>query len=177
MTSDELRNCIHVASSTSSIGLIPEATAKRPAGHVLISGGFHVNYFGGGGSLATASFPENAFSWESRSKAHFISNDAEITSYGISIKEELPIGKRVEVFIKSASSSAALHPSTSADMPPGYAMTGGGAEVRWNHPGSLLWRLYPLIETTNQEFTASAKAHFGETISTVTAYAMGIKLV
>lgn len=177
MSKDDLRNCIHVTSTTSSIGLTPEATATTPQGNILVSGGFHVNYFGGGGNLATASFPENAFAWKAKSKAHFVVNDAEITSHGISIKENLPIGKRVEVFIKSVGSASAVHPSASADLPPGYAMTGGGGEIHWQQPGCLLWRLYPLIETTNQEFTASGKAHFGVTTATVTAYAMGIKLV
>ena len=177
MTRDELRNHIHIESSTSSIGLTPEVTATRPADYALISGGFSVNYFGGGGNLGTASFPENSFAWKARSKAHFIANDAEITSYAISIKENLPIGKRVEVLIKSVNSSSAEHPSASADLPPGYAMTGGGGDVRWQHPGILLWRLYPLINTTNQEFTASAKAHAASTLGTINAYAIGIKLV
>lgn len=177
MTKDDLINSIHIASTTGSVAHYPEATALPPAGYVIISGGFRVNYFGGDGNLATASFPENAFAWKAKSKDHFLSNDAEITSYALAIKENLPIGKRVEVFIKSVQSSSAAHPSASADIPPGYVMTGGGGEVHWQNPGNLLWRLYPLIQTTNQEFTASSKDHMQSSPATITAYAMGIKLV
>ncbi len=179
MSRDELLNYIHVGRDESGLSQHPEASESLPPGYLLVSGGFHVNWVDFnpvGGNLATASFPENALAWKARSKDHYGVSKANLTAYAIGIKEKLPAGK-IERSIQTKDSTHAQHPSATADVLPGFVITGGGAEVHWTGAGSLLWKLRPTTQTTNQDFSAGSKDHQAVSPATLTAYSLGIKLV
>jgi hypothetical protein len=178
MSRSELLNHIHIGRNESGLAQHPEASESVPPGYLLISGGFHVNWLDfnpSGGNLATASFPENALSWKARSKDHSIVSRANLTVYSIGIKEQLPVG-RIESSIQTADSAHAQHPSATADVLPGFVLTGGGAEVHWTGSGNLLWKLRPVTQTTNQDFSAGSKDHEHYSPATLTTYSIGIKL-
>ncbi|MBW4418692.1 MAG: hypothetical protein KME13_05635 [Myxacorys californica WJT36-NPBG1] len=179
MPRDALRDHIHIGRSVSELAQHPEVSESVPPGYLLISGGFHVNWLdfnSHGGNLATASFPENAFSWKARSKDHMTISPAILSVYAIGIRENLPVG-RVQHSIQTKDSGHAAHPSTTADVLPGFALVGGGAEIHWSGEGNLLWQLRPTTDLANQDFTAGGKDHMKPSPATLTAYSIGIKIV
>jgi hypothetical protein len=174
MSREELLQSIFINTADSGYGQHPEASATTPEGFLLISGGFRVDW-SGAGNLATASFPSSNFSWTARSKDHQIVSPANLKVWAISLRERLPVG-RVSVTIDAVSSSSSPHPASSADVRDGFALTGGGAEVHWRGAGSLLWKLEPATRTSNQEFSAASKDHVIPDPSTLTTYALGIRI-
>jgi hypothetical protein len=178
MSRGELLKHIHVGRDESGLAQHPEASETMPGGYLLVSGGFYVNWADfnpNGGNLATASFPENALAWKARSKDHSVVSRANLTVYAIGIKETLPVG-RVERSIQTKDSGHAQHPSATADVLPGFVLTGGGAEVHWTGAGNLLWQLRPTTETTNQDFTAGSKDHEHVSPATLTTSPFKVNL-
>lgn len=175
MTRDQLLRSVHVSRSDSGTAPHPEAEAGIPSSrdYALVGGGFKVNWYGAG-NLATASFPATDYSWKARSKDHVVSDPASIRSFAISLRRDLPVG-RVSSVIVHADSGQAQHPAAVATLPPGYALTGGGAEVHYRGAGNLLWRLEPST-TWTPAFTAASKDHHIADPATLTAYALGIRL-
>lgn len=177
MQRDELLKHIHVGRDE-SVAQHPEAAASIPPGYLLVSGGFHVNWFDFnpyGGNLATASFPEDESLWKARSKDHYVVSRANLTVYAIGIKEKLPVGK-IERSIQAKNSESAPHPSATAEVLPGFVLTGGGADVHWRDPGNMLWKLRPAVETTNQDFNAGSKDHQVTSPASLTVYSIGIRI-
>lgn len=178
MSREQLLAAIHINTNESGLGEHPEATATLPARFLLVSGGFKVDWKtrpDSFGNLATASFPSTNLSWTGRSKDHEVASPANLRAYAIGLRGDLPVG-RVEVAIERQTSSTSQHPSSVADVTPGFALTGGGAEAHWQTSGSLLWKLEPMTQTSNQEFRAGAKDHITAEPATITAYALGIKI-
>lgn len=62
-----------------------------------------------------------------------------------------------------------------ATVEPGYALTGGGGDVHWSGAGNLLWRLEP--SAWGPGFTAASKDHLWSSPASITAYAMGMRIV
>jgi len=168
----------------------PNATATLPEGYSLLGGGFKTLY---PGNLATASFPESSISW----KAHYdrnIPGRSILSAYAIGIKtklttkdtngNEVPTGQTITTSFQSSSSLAKPHPVSVANVIPGYALCGGGAEVHYN-VGNYLWSLEPsptLHKITDplvdQSFTGKSKDHVEmRDPSIITTYAMGIKMM
>jgi hypothetical protein len=175
MSREQLLGAIHISTGDSGAAPHPEATATLPDGFVLVGGGAKVEWTGAG-NLLTASFPSTDRSWTARSKDHEESSPANIRAYAIGLRENLPIG-RVQAAIVPQDSGAAPHPSAVADMTDGFALTGGGADVHWTGAGNLLWRLEPTTSTANQEFRASAKDHDVPDPSSMTVFALGIRII
>ena len=178
LTRSQLLQYIHVATNESGSAQHPEASESMPPGYLLVSGGFNIDwrsYNPSGGNLATASFPDNAFEWKARSKDHGTISTANLTVYAIGIKEDLPVGRIIRS-IQTKESSHTAHPQAGADVIPGFALVGGGAEVNWSGPGNLLWKLRPTIEVTNQGYAAGSKDHEFPDPASLTAYSVGIKL-
>ena len=179
LTRDELRANLTVSIAESGLASHPEASVSVPGGFVLLGGGFIVAWQAGnpnGGNLATASFPETNQTWKARSKDHFVASPANLSVYAIGIRENI-VGKKVDLNIVSATSGSSQHPSQTVVLTPGYALTGGGAEVHWSEPGNLLWRLKPTTQTAIQDFSAASKDHGALSPATITTYALGIRLV
>jgi hypothetical protein len=175
MTRNQILDNIHVEVQDSGVGNHPEAAATVPGQHVLVSGGFKVEW-AGAGNLGTASFPETNSSWKARSKEHNIADPANIKAYAISIKEKLPVGI-VRVDINEQESAQAQHPSVLADVDPGFALTGAGARVNWQGAGNLLWMIRPTTSTANQDVSAASKDHNVMSPATIVAYSLAIKIV
>ncbi len=52
--------------------------------------------------------------------------------------------------ITKADSNQTPHPGTVALVKPGFALVGGGGEVRWNYWGNFLWKLEPSNLTSSE---------------------------
>jgi hypothetical protein len=85
---------------------------------------------------------------------------------------------------QSSSSLAKPHPVSVANVIPGYALCGGGAEVHYN-VGNYLWSLEPTLTVhkitdplVDQSFTGKAKDDVEmRDPSIITTYAIGIKMM
>jgi hypothetical protein len=177
MSRDELLRSIRISVQDSGLGQHPEASATMPSEFRLVSGGFKIDWSGTptGGNLATASFPQNTYSWMSRSKDHNVVSPANLRVWAIGMRRTLPVG-RLRRFFEDEESSTSQHPHATADLPDGYALTGVGARVNWQGAGNLLWKLMPTTQTSNQEVSAASKDHVEPSPGTITAYAIGIRL-
>jgi hypothetical protein len=185
----------------------PEFRTYLDQGYVLLGGGFHVvNQPPGKGNIGTASFPDSTISWRARSADMAVPSPSRLDVFAIGIREELkkphPDGPDIGNAITSYSSTeflsippaipGSINPVSVAQPLPGFALCGGGGA---SHPGDLACYLYALEPTTlenpitpsdpipaplildpfSQTFTA--KSTGGYSITTNTAYAMGIKFV
>jgi serine/threonine protein kinase len=183
MSRDELlsNHSVAVFSTNSETAQHPEATVNIPSEFVLLGGGFNVHWQGAG-NLATASFPSptNTWtSWTARSKDHEIVDPSILTTYAIGLRRILRVGTVMLQVATSQSGTATAHPTSTALLRQGLALTGGGAEVHWTGAGNLLWQLEPvtLQNQGNQQFIASSKDHGISDPSTITTYALGIQIV
>lgn len=174
MTRDGLIRSIFISVDDSGSGQHPESSATVPNGFVLVSGGFRVDW-SGDGNLATASFPSSNFSWTARSKDHDLPSPANIRTFAVCLRENLPV-ETVSVSINHSDSGVAPHPASSVNVEDGFALTGGGAEVHWHGNGNLLWKLEPTVVTDRQSFSAVSKDHVHPDASTITTYALGIQI-
>lgn len=181
MTRDQIlsQHLVRVFRATSDFEHHPQVYAAVEGDYVLIGGGFNVNWRDfnpNGGNLATASFPSNSFAWTSRSKDHGVPSKAVLTSYAIGIRRNTPVG-RIDVNIAQVTSGSASHPTSTAAVADGFAISGVGAEARWQSQGQLLWKLRPTAEAAYQDVHAASKDHGFAEPGTITAYAIGIKVV
>jgi hypothetical protein len=123
--------------------------------------------------------------WTASSKDHVNSSPWWVTAQMTTVPKELTINGtvfHVETWVSNATSAVAAHPSVSAALPAGYALTGIGAFVDWQHPpagyvagGNLLWRLKPRPDINGME--AASKDHWIPSPAAITGYAIGMKLV
>jgi hypothetical protein len=175
MSRDELLRSVYVSRADSGTAPHPEAEAGIPSSndYVLVGGGFKVEWHGQG-NLATASFPATETSWKARSKDHLASDPANLRVFAIALKRNLPVGS-VLTSISRSDSTQTPHPAAVASVAPGYALTGGGAEVHYHNAGNLLWKLEPAT-TQTPSFSAAAKDHLASDPSSLTAYSLGIRI-
>jgi hypothetical protein len=171
----ELRAAIHI-SEAGAYGQHPAATARLPAGYVLVGGGAMVDWRPGQGSLLTASCPSTGRFWTAAAKDHHYANPSRLRVFAIGLREALPVG-RVECGIRRQASTVAHHPRAAAGLREGYALTGGGARTHWRGPGSLLWSLAPVPTPGAGAFAAGAKDHGYPEPCDLSAYAVGIRIV
>ncbi|MDN9008802.1 hypothetical protein [Brevibacillus laterosporus] len=174
LSRQQLMDSIFISQADSGVAPHPEAETGVPSNDfVLIGGGFRVDWHGAG-NIATASFPSTEFSWKARSKEHRIPDPSNIRVFAIGIRRNLPIGS-VMIDIRKATSGQSPHPAAVATVAPGFALVGGGAEVHWNGVGNLLWKLEPST-SLSQSFSVASKDHVHSDSSTITAFAMGIRI-
>jgi hypothetical protein len=174
MSKQQLLHLVSVTRSDSGEAPHPEAeTGVSSEKFVLVGGGFRVDWRGAG-NLGTASFPSTEFSWKARSKDHDISDPSNLRVFAIGIRRDLPVGQVIGA-ISMAGSSQAPHPAAVATVEEGFALTGGGAEVHFNGAGNLLWKLEPAT-SRDPSFSAASKDHVDSDPSTITAYALGIRI-
>jgi hypothetical protein len=174
MSKQQLMDSIFVSQSDSGVAPHPEAETGVPSGEfVLVGGGFRVDWHGAG-NLATASFPSTEFSWKARSKDHHFPDPANLHVWAIGLRRNLPVGP-VTVNITRADGGQAPHPAATATLASGFALTGGGAEVHFHGDGNLIWKLEPSTSNT-PTFSAASKDHALPDPSTITAFALGIRI-
>jgi hypothetical protein len=170
MSRNELLNNIEVFQEEVDPSPHPEVTASIPEDFILLGGGFNV-LWRGEGNLATASFPTASGAWTVRSKDHELADPSSLRAYAIGIRRQLPVGI-IKQIVECTSSSLVAHPRSTAVLPNGFVITGGGAEVHWKGTGNLLWHLEPHVGG----FTAASKDHRISDPSSITTYTLGIQL-
>ncbi|MFJ3790990.1 hypothetical protein [Kitasatospora sp. NPDC090091] len=187
MTKDQLLSAIQVTNATGLSAEHPMASAQAPLGsHFLIGGGFRVNMRPGDpGNLATASYPEFDQEWSVKAKDHGMPSEATMTSFAIAITRQLRTESsgtlNLEVGFSSAFAGPSDHPVATAILPFGFALTGIGAEVRYNEPGQMLWILRPQKNgstPTGYGVSAISKDHAGfPSHDILKAWALGVRAV
>ncbi|MEG4808487.1 hypothetical protein QUA82_11830 [Microcoleus sp. F8-D3] len=147
---------------------IAQTTLTVPSDYKILGGGARVNWTGGG-NLLTASFPKDERTWVAKSKAHFISDPANIDVWVIALHDPRD---EWEVDIVTANGAPSDFPSATATVGSKYVLTGGGAEVNWGGPGNLLTASCP---QGSGNWIAKGKAHGAPDPASITAYAIGIR--
>ena len=147
----------------------PTVTVEVPEGYLIVGGGATTNWhLPEPGNPLVSCFPTDSRHWFAASEAHSVSSPATLTAYAIAIKDD----GNLDVKFFSAKSPQSDAPSASIAVDPGYAMTGGGAEVNTTGVGLLLTACYPVDIRT---WAARGKAHSVSSYGTITAYAIGLK--
>jgi vibriolysin len=170
LTPAQLRGYLTVSSATSASVAHPDVTATLPAGFVLVGGGIKVNW-SGNGNLATASAPSGASAWRVRSKDHKESSPATAQAYAIGISSSIPGVGTIGNVINGGTSAVAAHPSFTAGLSTGYALSGCGAFVNWSGAGNLLWRIKPV----NSGCAVASKDHIDSSPASISGYAIGLR--
>jgi len=78
----------------------------------------------------------------------------------------------IRTTIVQRTSAIASHPIVSVDLPGGYKVIGGGANVNYGGPGNLLTASFPETPT---RWTAEAKDHSVSDPASITVYAIGLE--
>lgn len=173
MSRDELKDAVAVTVSDSGRAPHPEAEAGIPSNDfVLVGGGFMIEP--GTFNLATASFPATEFSWKARSQDHHVPSPANIRAFAICLRRQISAGI-IRGAIQMSASMQQPHPAAAANVATGFALTGGGAEVRQVHNGNFLWRLEPATSIT-PTFSAASKDHISPAPCPLTTFALGIQV-
>jgi Zn-dependent metalloprotease len=177
LSASQLRSYLTVNTATSSYAAHPDVTASLAVGQVLLGGGFRVNW-SGYGNLGTASAPVNssAYGWRVRSKDHVYSSPATATAYVIGMPSSIAgIGSFAST-INTALSAVAGHPSTTATLSSGYALSGCGAFVNWSGAGNLLWKIKPMNAGGGQSAcNVASKDHEIVSAASIYGYAIGLR--
>lgn len=175
LTRQQLISMMAVNVASSSYDAHPDISSGLPEGYVLVGGGIKVNW-SGNGNIATASYPETAFTWRAKSKDHSISSPASTQVYAIGLKKSIVGIGNIAATTIASDSTYAQHPASFANMTPGYALTGCGALVNWTGYGNLLWKIKPVTTGNQYGCEASSKDHEYVSPATIRTYATGIAL-
>ncbi|MFD0725575.1 serine protease [Lysobacter brunescens] len=175
LTANQLRSHLAVSTATSVFAVHPDVTATVPAGFSLVGGGFKVNW-SGAGNLATASAPSGSNGWRARSKDHIQSSPATTVAYAIGLRSDIAGIGSFTSQVGSALSGIAGHPSTTASVPAGFALSGCGAFVNWSGYGNLLWRIQPtILGGTQTACSVASKDHIEASAASIHGYAIGVR--
>jgi hypothetical protein len=150
------------------------ATCTVDSNFVLIGGGADVVGEGNPGALLTASYPDSSLTtWIASSKDHGLVFYHQLRTYAIGLQlagVSATTLRNYMYFTSGSSPFASERPSSTAQLPPGYKLLGGGAIANYTGPGLLLTSSRP----DGFQWVAEAKDHkYGES-GTVTTYAIGI---
>jgi hypothetical protein len=155
----------------------PKATAQTTLpGLKLIGGGARADFpQGRPGTLLTGSYPSGN-GWVASGKSHKYSSLGKIVAYAIYLvdPDDLWDVQRVEAKSKDASN----RPEATATLPPGYALTGGGAFVEYlQGQGILLTTCGPAVgpDGVCTGWTAKGKDHEIGDNGYATAWVFGIR--
>jgi hypothetical protein len=175
LTRQQLISMMAVSVASSGYDSQPDISSGVSENYVLLSGGIKVNYTEPG-NIATATYPETAYTWRARSKDHILSSPASTQVYAIGLKQSIPGIGSIAVTTIATDSTYTNHPASMANMTPGYALTGCGARVDWTEPGNLLWKIKPATTGNQYGCEASSKDHHYASPATIRTYATGITL-
>lgn len=150
----------------------PQAQVYVPRGWKVLSGGADVRFFGPG-QMLTKSYPilsgSTPVGWKVESKDHLQSDPGQIQAFAIAIWDPNNVW---DVTARYSYSAFAQHPATTAYLPPGYILVGGGASVLWRGTGNLLVETYPSSSTG---WRSSSKDHLKVDSARIVSYAIGMK--
>jgi hypothetical protein len=154
--------------ATSEVANHPHAEVSVPAGYKVIGCGARVNWHGAG-NLLTALYPSDRNSCVADAKDHDIVSPATIDIWAIALHDP---DERWEIQVFRENSALANHPQQAVSVPPGWVMTGGGAQDSYSGAGSLLTASYPKSADT---WEARGKDHAHIDPAMLTAFAIGIR--
>lgn len=142
-------------------------------GWKVLSGGANVRYYGSG-QLLTKSYPIiNSYGvpvgWRVESKDHLKSDPGQIQAYAIAIWDP---NNDWDVVVRKSTSWRAQHPSSTATLPTGYVLVGGGADVQWRGLGNMLVETFP---ASSYSWKSSSKDHLKADSAQVVSYGIGLK--
>ncbi|GAA4804451.1 M4 family metallopeptidase [Lysobacter hankyongensis] len=170
MSAAQVRSSLNVSTATSAFVAHPDITANLPGGYVLVGGGFKVNW-SGSGNIATASAPSGT-GWRVRSKDHYVSSPATAQAFAIGFPASVAGIGTFASTVNSALSGVAAHPTTTASLAGGYALTGCGAFVNWSGNGNVLWKIRPLSPAG---CSVASKDHIQSSAASIYGYAIGLR--
>lgn len=151
----------------------PSTTCTIESDFVLVGGGAEVEGNVAPGALLTASYPNTSLTtWMASSKDHRLTYPHRLRAYAVGLKLAgiSPATLRGHMRLVASQSALAQHPSTTAALPPGFKLVGGGAQTVWSRQGLLLTSSYP----DGFQWVAEAKDHIVPEAGFVNAYAIGI---
>lgn len=169
---------VQIFNETSDIKPHPVISKKIDEGYTLTGGGAKTHKGAtSAGNFLTASYPRDNSTWEAKSKDHNVPSPASLTVYAIGIKPRNGADFPNSYIASQKSNIIEAHPSFEISLSSEYILTGGGAFLNETPggTGSLLTASYPLPDKTNT-WKGEGKDHFVPSPSTITVYAIGIKL-
>lgn len=157
----------------SPVAAHPTASCDVDHGFVLIGGGAEVEG-NTPNALLTGSFPDSDLRrWHASSKDHLVSWPHRVRAYaiGLMITSTDEATLRSQMRVVSVDSPRAAHPTATAQLPPDFLMTGGGARVNVVGAGSLLTESRPDGEN---QWKGSAKDHGISAPTTISVSVIGM---
>lgn len=142
---------------------------------VLVGGGAEIDGEEHPGALLTESYPDpNLTTWWAASKDHLgqypFPHRLRAYAIGLQLYGVASSDLRTRMYLAVEESSAANHPTATAELPSGYLLIGGGARTVWSGPGVMLVGSFP----DAFQWVAEAKDHVLAERGLVVAYAIGI---
>lgn len=169
---------VAVVTATSEKAECP-ATSTRPPrqGLKLIGGGAVVDMpLGQPGNLIFESYPDGN-SWIAGAKSHkWSSPQATVKAFGVYLDDPDDLWDVKVVWAGTDAASDA--PEVTAILPPGYALTGGGAKITYTDPkrGLLLKESRPVqIQGEYRGWTAKGTDHLDPDVGSAEAFVIGIR--
>lgn len=159
----------------------PTATCTVDPDFVLVGGGAEIENQGNALLVASYPYPDLA-TWIASSKDHYYHYAHRLRAYAIGLKlagvSSATLRNYVHMFPSETPTSSA-NPTTFAELPFGYKLIGGGAQVTWSGEGVLLTASYP--DSTGSSppnsirWAARGKEHIkGDSSGKAFAYAIGV---
>jgi hypothetical protein len=151
----------------------PTATCAVDPDFVLVGGGAQIE--NQGNALLVASYPDPGLStWIASSKDHYYHYSHRVRAYAIGLRlagvSSVTLRSYVRMWSRP-SSFASARPEATMEVPPGYKLIGGGAQVTWQGEGILLTDSYP----DSFQWVARGKDHIkGDGSGKAIAYAIGV---
>lgn len=156
-----------------------DSSCTIPPGYVLVGGGASIFRFGGPGAMLVASYPDpgNTRTWRGTSKDHFAAQEhtLEIHAIGMKLNGLTENALRNQMHFGWRTSALANHPSTTAFVPPGYVLLGGGARPNYGGAGQLLVASWGTGDSNPPSWFAKSKDHVVADPSTITAFTISVK--
>lgn len=153
----------------------PKAIAQtNMPGLKLIGGGARVEYGTGPGNLLTGSYPSGN-GWVASSKSHDKPSPAKVIAYAIYLVDPDDLW---DVQRATASTQSKTNrPEVTAKLPPGYALTGGGALIEYDGAGIMLTECCPAfgLDGSCTGWKAKGKDHLSGDAGNATAWVFGIR--
>jgi hypothetical protein len=138
-------------------------------GGVLVGGGADV----GGNKLLTSCYPKDKTTWAANATDPWNPGPGAMAVFAVGLRCTVK-DVVIAIDINRLTSRPANHPSETCSPGRDLVMTGGGALVDYaTGPGNFLTSTYP---ENDQTWKVSSKDHGRESIATITAYAIGLKV-
>lgn len=173
-----------VFSATGQKANHPTVDLVVPTGFKILGGGAGVEIARDNAAFLTSSYPVGLTEWHADAKDHLVAFESALTASVVAIYDPLDA---LEVLITTVTSpNPAGHPFASVSAPDGYALTGGGAQVKWSGAGNLLFGSFPGYGAhegvdldhppAQPPWTGEAKDHIKSSGATITVYAIGVRI-